>query len=539
MSLLDRAASRLGFVRQDSAPPTPASSPAPAPERQHRQWRGDDFQGVLGAYAGRLQYGGTSTTLYAPEELYASDGIASAIVDRPAEDAVSRWFRIEGDERDDILGELDRLDAVQALTDAVRWARLTGASAIMPLVDDGQPLDAPLDLGRVRSVTDIMVHSSAAITMRAERYSDPSLPNYGLPTHYDIRPRYGMTFPVHETRLFPVSGDPLPYSAAQNARLPWMGRGVLDGCYADLCRYRETLRIAKLILERKQQPVHLLSGLGEMLSAGLDDIVAKRLETADLARNILTTVCVDADDDFRVLDSSLSGIRDMIQESKIAVCSSAGGIPLIVLFSEQPGGLNSTGAGQHESYHQLLRREQSRLQLAAERLVGLLYAQQSFRNREPQSWNLRWEPLWSPTDAEVAATAKTQAEAKKGAVEAIASLVKSGLATPDEGRQLVREQIYETLSTDALPEEDDEQPQAEIEGARKAGAEAIVVLIDGGLITPDHGRQLAQRLFPDLPDGPAPEPLPELLPTDTDPETAPTTATAEEPIESAPSNQQA
>ena len=168
-----------------------------------------------------------------------------------------------------MLGELDRLDAPQALQDGLRWARLFGASAIMPLVDDGPPLDAPLDLGRVRQVTDFIVYSAPQLTMRAERYSDPTLQNYGWPTHYDVRPRFGTSFPVHETRLFPVSGDPLSYSAAQNARLPWLGRGVLDGMFSGLMPVsgrpspRQTTRF-----QGRQQPVHAMSGLGEMLSLG-------------------------------------------------------------------------------------------------------------------------------------------------------------------------------------------------------------------------------------------------------------------------------
>ena len=88
-------------------------------------------------------------------------------------------------------------------------------------------------------------------------------------------------------------------------------------------------------------------------------------------------------------------------------------------------------------------------------------------------------------------------------------MVKGGLATPEEGRQLLREQVYETLPTDALPEEDDAEPQGEVETARKTGVEAIVALLDGGLVSPEEARDLARRLLPDISEGPPPEPEPE------------------------------
>ena len=507
MGILDRAASRLGYTRQDSAPaPQPAAAPAAT-----RQRRADDFAGVLGAYANRMAYGGQFAGLLpgSAEELYGTDGLASLIIDRPAEDAVARGFRVDGDEREDVLNEIDRLDAHSALVEALRWTRLHGAACIMPLVDDGLPIEAPLDLGRVRQITDLMVYPAGSVTMGAERYADPSLPNYGWPVFYDLRPRWGLSFRVHESRLFTVTGDPLAYAAAGHARLPWLGRGVLEGCHADLCRYRDALRLAKLILERKQQPVHSMSGLGEMLSQGLDDVVAKRLDTADLARNLLTTVAVDAEDSFQVLDSSLGGIQDIIREYKVALCASSG-VPMLVLFGEQPGGLNSTGAGEFEQYHQHLRRAQGQLRPAVERLVSLVYAQQSLRRGEPPHWRVLWEPLWSPSEKETADVRKAEAEAKKVAVDALVALAQGGLATPDECRALAREQVYETLPTTALPvEEETTDPQPEPESARKTGAEAIVALLDGGLVTPEEARDLARNLFPELPAGPPPEPEPE------------------------------
>jgi hypothetical protein len=117
-------------------------------------------------------------------------------------------------------------------------------------------------------------------------------------------------------------------------------------------------------------------------------------------------------------------------------------------------------------------------------------------------------------------------------VEAIASLVKGGLATPMEARQLLREQVYETLSTDALPEPDDTELQAQTESARKTGVEAIVGLLDGGLVSPEEARALAQRLFEELPDGPPPDPAPEPDPSDASDVTASQASSEDEPAAS-------
>jgi phage-related protein (TIGR01555 family) len=467
MGILDSAAARLGYMRQDAAPaPALSSAPeTPGPtQRQTLQRRNDDFASILSHYSSRPMYGPGSGTLSA-EELYGTDGLASLIIDRPAEDAVARWFKVDGDEREEVLGELDRLDATTAFVDALRWGRLFGAAAIMPLVNDGQPLFAPLDLSRVRQITDLMVYPATAISMGGARYSDPAQTNYGWPTHYDVRPRWGASFSVHETRLFPVSGDPLPFSAGQSARLPWLGRGVLDSCGADLHRYREVLKLAKMLLFRKQQPVHAMSGLGEMLTAGLDDVVAKRLDTADLARSMLTTVAVDAGDRFQVLDSNLSGVRDIILESKVALCASSG-VPMLVLFGEQStGGMNNNGEGQHEAWHQRLRKEQARLQPAAERLVGLVYSQQVFRRREPAQWDVVWNELWSPTEKESAEVEKLKAEARRINMEAVTALGDAGLASPEENRDLARITAFPELPRGQPPEPEpvplpDDQPPA-------------------------------------------------------------------------------
>ena len=75
--------------------------------------RSDGMMSVLNRVSTeRARFGDTGpTSLYTPDTIYATDGIAAVIIDRPAEDAVAGGFTIEGDENNDILNEFDRLDA--------------------------------------------------------------------------------------------------------------------------------------------------------------------------------------------------------------------------------------------------------------------------------------------------------------------------------------------------------------------------------------------------------------------------------------------
>lgn len=407
------------------------------------------FDGLMGIYGTiatqQARVLGLTAGLFDPDEEYATDGLAQTIVDRPAEDAVSGGWTIEVEDGEadgtDITNEMDRLNAGPVLTDGLRWARLHGGGAILMLVRDGRLLTDPLDLGRIEQVTDLIDYPATAITAGTQTYGDASKPNYGLPTHYQLEPKVGKPFLVHETRLLLLPGDPLPKGRASSQRLPWLGRSALESCWKDLSRYREALRLARAIMERKQQAVHKMAGLGEMLAADQDRIVAKRLDLVDTVRNVFNSLAVDGEDDFVVNDSNLGGIDAVIREMKVALAGSSH-MSIPILFGEPLTGLNSTGEGEQSIYHKLLRSVQERsLRPALERLVAVLWAQRSLPASEPEKWRVQWEALWSPSAKELAEADKLEADARKAQVEALDALLATSLITPEEGRAWLRRKM--------------------------------------------------------------------------------------------------
>ncbi len=369
--------------------------------------------------------------------LYAGRGLAARIVDLPADDSLARGVTIEGDDENAIAAEFDRLGALRVLQDAVRWARLDGAAAVL-LVAPGR-YDEPLNPDNPGRIAELRAYSVTQLAREPGSYTDPTQPNVGEPMRYRVTPGGSDPFVVHETRLLRITGDPLPPSGA-GWRVPWDGRSALEACVEDVGRYLRSLGWTERLLERKQQAIYQMLGLAELIAAGEETTAQKRVGMVDMVRSILNSVVIDKEDAYTVLNLGLDGIQPAINELQVAI-SAATGIPVTVLMGRSPAGQNATGTSDLEIYYGLVgNKVQARtLRRPMERLVEVLWRQPNMA-REPEDWTLTFNPLWVPTAKEQAETEKTRAEARTAQVNAVVSAIDGQMITGDEGRDhLARE----------------------------------------------------------------------------------------------------
>lgn len=374
---------------------------------------------------------------------YNTDGIAQTIVDRPAEDALSQGFEIEGDEGEELLNELDRINAHAVLINAIQWARLDGAGAILMRLRDGLALTEPMDLAKIDSILGLEDFPASAIAPGPTRYTDPALMNYGLPKTYFLTPKNGTAFEVHETRLLKVPGDTIGWTGAITHSIPWMGRSALLSCYEDLMRYRDSVDLVPLILEMKQQPISKMKGLSELLVKKLDDVVKSRLRMVDRSRSMLRTVAVDGEDSFEVADNQLAGIGETIRVLEKSLIASSK-IHGAVLFGDEAKGIGNTGHADEGIYHGLLHRVQSRqAKPTLEALIIVVWAQRAFREKQPEKWRIKFKPLYSPTAKEVAEARKINAEARKTEFEGMEVGIRNHAMSGDEMREVISRDVPE------------------------------------------------------------------------------------------------
>jgi uncharacterized protein len=364
-------------------------------------------------------------------DAYVAGGIAARIVDKPADDAVSRGVEIEGDDKRLVLGEIERLQLLPRLADGLRWARLTGGGVLLLIADDGGMLRDPLNPGAIKTIEEVRAYSAPDVTVRT-RYNDPTRSNYGQPETYTLRVHtMGVQAIVHESRLIPIPGGPVP-PVYQVDKAPWIGRAEASAALATLRDYRETLSLAREILRRKQQAVLKMKGLAQAIAAKMEDVVRKRVDMVDQVRSVMNGVAVDSEDNYTIEDTQLTGAADIVQEAAIAV-SADSGIPLTILFGRSPAGMNATGDADFSGYHAMVDNlRDTRLGPAMERMVILIMAQKGVG--ELKDWSVHWPPLQQQSGTDEADEAKTWADARLSLAQALVAVHGVGMLSEEEGR---------------------------------------------------------------------------------------------------------
>ena len=406
-----------------------------------KQFRLDNYQSaVLGSRMTKARV----TSVSAPF-LYAQGGIFARIVDAPADKAMAGGFTVAGDDGT-IQDEIDRLKVIATVVDALRWARLYGGACIVPVASDNKSLSEPLDYQRLERIEELRVYHIDQISISGSLYSDATKPNFGQPERYEVHTAGG-SFIVHESRLIPLAGDPMPQSV-KSSRIYWQGRNAVTRGYKAVLEWEEARCRTKSIMERKQQAVFSMKGLGDLIAADMEQQVQQRINVVDSVRNILNTVAVDAEDGFNIIDLGLGGLTDIIGKFE-QVVSAETGIPITVLFGESAKGLNATGEGDLRIYHELVEAERlRRAQPALERLISLIVAQRGIPGEPAENWRIEWPPLYTPTAREAAEMEKLAADTLAVEMATLDKVVGMGALSEERAESYLQTQRLFGLSSE-------------------------------------------------------------------------------------------
>lgn len=333
-----------------------------------------------------------------------------------------------------------------------------GGAVILLIAKDGKDLNEPLDLNNLDTIEELRVYDVSTIRP-TDRYYDNinDQTTYGKMEYYELLPPGVPVVEVHESRLILMGGEPIPtrymFVKTTLARLPWVGRSVLESCSKDIIRYQQGLEWSLKLLERKQQAIYNMAGLGEMFAAGDDKMVQERINMVDMVRGNLNTVVVDKDDAYTILNASMDGIDTTIKAYQVALSASSN-MPIMILFGEQASGLANTGAGNLESYYGMVSHIQNVIaRPVLEKLTSILWVQRNLKSKVPDKWKIEFNPLWIATDLEIAQTDQARFSAQSTEATMLVSLMESSILSPEEVRQIIIDRYDEYDFSPDLPEQ--------------------------------------------------------------------------------------
>ncbi len=344
------------------------------------------------------------------QSLMRSDGFAKKIIETvPYEMLREGWF-VTGD-TDNLIGKyFNKLNLKKTLFNLLKWERAFGGAILLMGLDDGGKLEDELKVSTLKNITFLKVYDRYQVDKLTKRVMDTESERFGLPEQYGITPIGGTQFWVHYTRVLEVSGEELPSKIRQQNK-GW-GDSVIQSSYTQLRNLGSVYSGTASIVEDFITSKLTMKGLAEMIAAGEEDLIIRRLDLMDISKHIINTILLDEDEKYEKDTSSIRGLADVIDKFTSAL-STTSNMPMRILSGETQAGLNNKGeANTRDWYDHIKTRQEDKLEPILRILIdlALLSSESQLKGKVETDWEIIFKPLWQPTADEVATTRKTVAE---------------------------------------------------------------------------------------------------------------------------------
>lgn len=376
--------------------------------------RVDAIDRLAGAPVANSRRGGHTRLIQAEvEDLYTRSAVAARIVDALPEEATRAGFTVQTDEdfdQEEFRSWWEGLDADSVITEAAKYSRQYGGGLVQIISrTEGNERNA---LRPGEEIDSLRAVACVEVTPENELAFDPR--ELGMPEIWNVSPMYGGNDnPVHNSRLLKIMGRSQPVSWRKNSSgsYRYFGMSVFQGLVEEILDYDECHAWASLLLKRLQQGVWYGDGIADACETKAGErSVERRLALVDGIRSARATIAIDkANEDYKLLNGSLSGVKDVLTEKK-ARLSTASGIPAMILAGDTSGGLNNSADGAMSSWEDTISRFQTfRLTPMVQRLIQIKYP-------NLVNYKIVWNPLSQESPAQRADRLQKESTADNGYV---------------------------------------------------------------------------------------------------------------------------
>ena len=379
----------------------------------------DAFKNATSGYGGtydqtnkitfQSNYNLTDTEL---ESLYRYDWISRRVVEAIPQDSMREWITIDDKNKVAIEEAIKKFDLKKKIKEAFILARLYGGATMLLASKNSGALMQQLKPGS--EITCINVIDKTQIMVKGE-YIDPFKPNFGQPEIYELnamnrRPGVNnnqslqkMHSMIHESRLIRIDGNYLPDKLkVQNDG--WHD-SVLNSINTAINQCGVSLQSGAQLMQDFVTKVLKLPNLVELIATDNYETITARIQYALGNMSQAGIALIGSDEEFDKIQTPITGLVDLLN-IYIEQVSGASGIPRSRLFSQSLGVLAGAAETTRNYYDFIRVFQKDELRPVIEHVLSL------FNNGIPPTFE--FNPLWIPTQKELAEIHKIQMEADAG-----------------------------------------------------------------------------------------------------------------------------
>ncbi len=405
--------------------------------------------------------------------LWRGDSIAARIIEVKPRESYRRGLKLKMQDHaiaEKMMTMWEDLEGASKFRQAREYSNAYGGGAIFPVINDGsknfaQPLNTN---GAISGIKCLQVFEPRELRVLSY-YNDITSKGYRRPELYQLLPIHpsggmGSMQVIHESRLIVFPGIRVSEDQ-QDGTHPGWGDSALCRPKRAIADYGMSWRAATSLLDNFAQGVLSMDGFTELLATDRDDLVLARLTHLDQMKSSLRTMVIDGKDKFSREQTPLSGLTDVLRELGVYLATTAD-MPVTFLLGISPAGLNATGDSDVRSFYDRIDGDRNTLDLPRiERLFKLMFLSNDgpTKGKEPPEWSVEFNPLYQPTEKEIADRNKVIADTDD-------VNIRNQIYTAAEARERYK---GDTMATDIhvegdLPEAPTTEDVADIAAARAA-----------------------------------------------------------------------
>lgn len=401
------------------------------------------------------------------EDLYAMDDMIAKIIDLPVDEATKKGWNLKGlepDQLDQIYKREKDLGFREKFKQACIDARLYGGEGLVLFNGDAR-LDAPMRAVRT-IVTLTNLNRFELYCMQQDLQRDITEPNYGEPEFYTLQPRDSNSHNatrIHSSRVIRFDGVYLPGTLKMDNG--YWGDSVVTKIYDKVRDYNSASSSLAQMLDDVSVAVWKIKGLADQIAGDGEAAVAKRMEIANLSRQVARAMLLDAEgEEFDFKARPVTGVAEVMAKVENRLVAGTP-FPHTVLFGNSPSGMGGSGRHEQDNWYDYVRSYQTGYQEPKLlQFYGWLCDELSF---DKSKLEIEFNPLYQEDETTMADRNFKQAQADQINIQ-------EGILSPEEIRKARFEGDGFTVNTQVESEADVplETPPAGTAPEKDAGLQA-------------------------------------------------------------------